>query len=163
VLRSRAWALIAAVLVTVAYGVLLLVAFDPGVEQHDARELVADSDDAEAFLIADLFFPLVYGGLLPLAMWRFSADRWARVAALLLVAAAPVDWLENILLLTSTDEVSENAVDAAHVASWVNVVLFTAGAVPGLVLLVRAVQAVRSPTPSTTAPTDSDSPPSGTR
>jgi hypothetical protein len=54
-----------------------------------------------------------------------------------------VDWVENVMLLTATDEVSESAVDAAHVAGWVNVVLFTAGALPGLVLLVRALRALR--------------------
>jgi hypothetical protein len=142
--RSRAGALIAAALAVIGYGVLLLAAFDPGVEQLDAAELVERSDDAREFLIADLFFPVVYGALLPLAMWRFTEQRWARVAALLLVAAAPVDWLENVLLLTATDEVSESAVDVAHVASWVNVVLFTAGALPGLVLLYRAVRVLRS-------------------
>jgi hypothetical protein len=161
-LRSRAGALIAAALGVIAYGVLLLVAFDPGVERLDADEL-ARSGDANAFLIADLVFPVLYGALLPLAMWRFSAERWARVAALLLVAAGLVDWVENALLLAATDEVSESAVDAGHVAGWVNVVLFTAGALPGLVLLVRAVQAVRKPMPTTTAPTESESPPSGTR
>jgi hypothetical protein len=161
-LRSRAGALLAAALGVIAYGVLLLVAFDPGVEQLDADEL-ARSDDANPFLIADLVFPVLYGALLPFAMWRFSAERWARVAALLLVAAGLVDWVENALLLTATDEVSESAVDAGHVAGWVNVVLFTAGALPGLLLLVRAVQAVRRPIPSTTAPTESESPPSGTR
>jgi len=144
--RSSAWALIAAVAATVAFGVLLLVAFDPGVEQLDARELVADSDDAEAFLIADLFYPLIYGGLLPLAMWRFGAERWAKVAALFLVAAGLMDWVENTLLLTATDSVSEGAVDAGHVAGIVNIGLFALGALPGLVLLIRAVQAVRSPT-----------------
>jgi hypothetical protein len=141
--RSRAWALIAAALAVIAYGVLLLVAFDPGVEMLDAGELVADSDDARAFLIADLFFPVLYGAVLPLAMWRFGAERWVRVAAVLLVAAGLVDWVENVMLLTATDEVSESAVDAAHVAGWVNVVLFTAGALPGLVLLVRALPALR--------------------
>jgi hypothetical protein len=160
--QSRAKALIAATLTVVACGILLLVAFDPRVERLDPPEL-AESDDANAFLIADLFFPVVYGALLPLAIWRFSRERWASAAALLLAAAGLVDWVENTLLLTSTDAPSEGAVDAGHVAGWVNVVLFTAGALPGLVLLVRAVQAVRRPTPSTTAPTDSDSPPSGTR
>jgi hypothetical protein len=139
--RARAKALLAATAVVVAYGVVLLTAFDPGVEMLDAGEL-ARSDDANAFLIADLFFPVLYGILLPLAMWRFSAARWARIAAFLLAAAGLIDWVENTLLLTATDSPSESAVDAGHVAGWVNVVVFTAGAVPGLVLLVRAIRVV---------------------
>jgi hypothetical protein len=141
--RSRAKALLAATAVVLAYGLVLLVAFDPGVEMLDADEL-ARSDDAVPFLVADLFFPLVYGALLPLAMWRFSAALWARIAALLFVAAGLIDWAENILLLTATDSPSEGAVDAGHVAGWVNVVVFTAAALPGLVLLVRAFRALRA-------------------
>jgi hypothetical protein len=140
---ARAKAVIGAFAAVLAYGIVLLVAFDPGVEQLDAREL-ASSDDANAFLIADLFFPLLYGGLLPLAMWRFGAERWVRVAALLLAAAGLLDWIENTLLLSATDSASEGAVDAGHVAGWVNLVVFAAGALPGLVLLARAARVLRS-------------------
>lgn len=161
--RSRAKTLVAASAAVIAYGLVLLIAFEPDVEMLDAGELAA-SDDAVPFLVADLFFPLVYGALLPLAIWRFAQERWAKAAALLLALAGLVDWLENVLLLTSTGSASEGAVDAGHVAGWVNVVLFTAGALPGLVLLARAVrQAVSRPIPSTTAPTDSETPPSGIR
>jgi hypothetical protein len=141
--RARAKFLLAAAAAVIAYALLLLIAFNPDVEMLDAAEL-AESDDAASFLVADLFFPPVYGILLPLAMWRFSAARWARIAALLLVVAGVVDWAENILLLTATDSPSEGAVDAGHAAGWVNVVLFTAGALPGLVLLVRAIRALRA-------------------
>jgi hypothetical protein len=141
--RSRAKALLAANAAVLAFGLVLLLAFDPGVERLDAGEL-ARSDDAVPFLVADLFFPLLYGALLPLAMWRFSAERWARIAALLFVAAGLIDLLENALLLTATDSPSESAVDAGHVVGWVNVAVFTAAALPGLVLLVHAIRALRA-------------------
>ena len=142
--RSRAKALLWAAAATIAYGAFLLLAFDPGVEMLDPDELVAEQDDARAFLIADLFFPLIYGALLPLAIWRYSEERWARIAALLFVAAGLVDWLENGLLLSATDSPSEGAVDAAHAAGIVNLVLFTAAALPGLVLLYRAFRELRA-------------------
>jgi hypothetical protein len=141
--RSRAKALLAGAATVIAYGLVLLIAFEPDVEMLDAAELAA-SDDAVPFLVADLFFPVIYGILLPLTMWRFSAERWVKVAALLFVVAGDVDWLENVLLLTATGSVSEGAVDAAHVAGWVNVVLFTAAALPGLVLLWRAIRVLRA-------------------
>ena len=141
--RSRAKALLAVTAAVLAYGLVLLIVFDPGVEMLDADEL-ARSDDANPFLIADLFFPILYGVVLPLAMWRFSAARWARIAALLFVVAGMIDWAENILLLTATDSPSEGAVDAGHVAGWVNVVVFTAAALPGLWLLVQAIRALRA-------------------
>jgi hypothetical protein len=137
--RSRAKALLAATAAVIAYGLVLLIAFDPGVETLDAGELAA-SDDAVPFLVADLFFPLLYGAVLPLAMWRFSGERWARAAALLFAAAGLIDWVENTLLLSATDAPSEGAVDAGHVAGWVNIVLFSSAALPGLVLLARAIR-----------------------
>jgi hypothetical protein len=141
--RSRAKALLAATAAVVAYGLVLVIAFDPDVEMLDAAEL-ARSDDAVPFLVADLFFPPLYGILLPLAMWRFSAARWARIAALLLATAGLIDWVENTLLLTATDSPAQGAVDAGHVAGWVNVVVFTAGALPGLVVLARAIRVLRA-------------------
>jgi hypothetical protein len=134
---------VAASAAVIAYGLALLIAFEPDVEMLDAAELAA-SDDAVPFLVADLFFPPIYGILLPLAMWRFGAERWVKIAALLLVAAALVDWAENVPLLTATDSVSEGAVDVGHAAGWVNIVLFTAGALPALVLLVRAARVLRA-------------------
>jgi hypothetical protein len=160
--RARAKFLLAAAAAVIAYGLVLLIVFDPGVEMLDAGEL-SESDDAVPFLVADLFFPVLYSILLPLAMVRFSSARWVVVAAALLFFAGDFDWVENALLLTATDSPSEGAVDAAHVVGWINVVVFTAGALPALVLLWRAIQAVRSPIPSTTAPIESERPPSGTR
>jgi hypothetical protein len=139
--RSRAKFLVAATAAVIAYGLVLLIFFDPDVEMLDAAEL-AESDDAVAFLVADLFFPPLYGILLPLAMVRFSTARWVFVAAALLFVAGDVDWAENIMLLIATDSTSEGLVDAAHVAGWINIVLFTAGALPGLVLVARALRLV---------------------
>ena len=131
-------------LATLAFGIVLLIAFDPGVELVDASELVERRDDARAFLITDFFFMALYGTLLPLTMWRFGRPAtWVKAAALLLVAASLVDVLENTLLLASAGSISEGRVDAAHIAGIVNIVLFTAGALPGLVLLVRAVRLLR--------------------
>jgi hypothetical protein len=160
--RARAKFLLWATAAVIAYGLVLLIFFEPDVETLDAGEL-AESDDAVPFLVADLFFPPLYGILLPLAMVRFSRARWVLVAAGLLFLAGDVDWAENVMLLIATDSANQSLVDAAHVAGWVNIVLFTAGALPGLVLVWRAIQALRRPMPSTTAPTDSESPPSGTR
>lgn len=127
-----------------AFGLVLLVAFDPGVELVDARELVERQDDARAFLIVDYFFMALYGTLLPLTMWRFGRpDTWVKVAALLLVAASLIDVVENTLLLTSTGSVSEGRVDAAHVFGLLNVFVFAAGALPGLVLIARAIRVLR--------------------
>ena len=144
-MRRQARDFLIVALAVLAFGIVLLIAFDPGVELVDASELVERRDDARAFLIADYFFMALYGTLLPLTMWRFGRPAtWVKVAALLLVAASLVDVVENTLLLTSTDSVSEGAVDAAHVVGIVNVFLFAAGALPGLVLLVRAVRVLRS-------------------
>ena len=138
---ARAKFLLWATAAVIAYGLVLLIFFEPDVETLSAAEL-AESDDAVPFLVADLFFPPLYGILLPLAMLRFSSARWALVAAGLLFVAGDVDWAENIMLLIATDSASEGLVDAAHVAGWVNIVLFTAGALPGLVLVAQAIRTV---------------------
>ena len=143
--RREASDLVIVAVAVLAFSAVLLVAFEPGVELVDADELVERQDEARAFLITDYFFMALYGTLLPLTMWRFGRPAtWVKVAALLLVAASLVDVVENTLLLTSTGSVSEGRVDAAHIAGIVNIVLFTAGALPGLVLLVRAVRVLRS-------------------
>jgi hypothetical protein len=141
--RRDAKLLLAATAAVIAYGLFLLVVFNPDVEMLDAAEL-AESDDAVPFLVADLFFPVLYGILLPLAMVRFSAARWVLVAAALLFLAGDLDWVENAMLLTATDSPAEDAVDAAHVVGWANVIVFTAGALPGLVLAWRALRALRA-------------------
>ena len=149
-IRSRALAVLGAFALTLAYGLLLAAAFEADVQEAGAAELVSRSDDARSFLIADLFFPLIYGVLSPLAQWRFgraltggSPPRWIAAAALLLAGAAVCDWTENVLLLTATDRPSEGAVDAAHVVAWPKIVLFVAGAVLAIVVVVRAVRELR--------------------
>ncbi|HEX2231738.1 MAG TPA: hypothetical protein VHG69_00045 [Thermoleophilaceae bacterium] len=139
--RSRARFLLWATAAVIAYGLVLLIFFEPDVETLDAAEL-AESDDAVPFLVADLFFPVLYGIVLPLTMVLFSRARWVMVAAALLLLAGVLDWAENVLLLTATDTPSESTVDAGRVASWVNLVLFAAGALPGLVLVARAIRTV---------------------
>ena len=141
--RSSAKALVAAAAAVIAYGLVLLIFFDPSVERLDAGEL-AESDDAVPFLVADLFFPLLYSILLPLAMVRFSSARWVLVAAALLFFAGDFDWAENVMLLMASDSPSEGTVDAGHVAGWVNIVLFTAGALPALLLVWRAIRVLRT-------------------
>src|SRR5919106_1001643 len=72
-LRSRALFVVACFATTLAFGLVLLFAFDPDVQGIDADELVERAGDARAFLIADLFFPLLYGVLSPIAQLRFGA------------------------------------------------------------------------------------------
>lgn len=109
---------------TLALGIFLLIAFDSGVQQLDADELVADRDDARAFLIADYFFIALYAVLSPLAIWRFGTALGAarptsiRLAPLFLAAGGLFDAIENTLLLSATGSVSEGAVDAAHAAAF---------------------------------------------
>ena len=148
--RRSAWAVVALFLATVLYGVLLLLAFEPDVQQADAAELVARSDDARAFLIADLFFPLIYGVLSPIAQWRFgrsltgsSPPRWVATAAILLALAGLCDWTENVLLLTATGSESPDAVDAAHAVAVPKVAFFVAGGLLALAVLVRALRELR--------------------
>ena len=143
-MRKPARDYVAVAAATLGFGLVLLVAFEPGVELVDADELVERRDDARPFLIVDYLFMALYGTLLPLTMWRFGRPAtWVKICALLLVAASLLDVVENTLLLTSTDSVSEDAVDTAHVVGIVNVVVFTAGALPGLPLLWRAVRELR--------------------
>jgi hypothetical protein len=141
--RRRAKFLLAATAAVIAYGLVLLIFFDPDVEMLDAAEL-AESDEAVPFLVADLFFPVLYGILLPLAMVRFSSARWVIVAAALLFVAGDIDWAENVLLLMATDSADQSLVDAGHVAGWVNIVVFTPAALAGLVLVWRAFRVVRA-------------------
>ena len=148
--RGTAWPVVALFVATIAFGVFLLLVFEPDVQEADAAELVARSDDARAFLIADLFFPLIYGVLSPLAQWRFgrsltggSPPVWVAAAAILLVLAALCDLSENALLLSGTDSESPGAVDAAHAIAVPKIAFFVAGAVLSVAVLVRAVVELR--------------------
>jgi hypothetical protein len=133
--------------VTVAVAALLLVAFEPEIQTVSAEELVARSDDARAFLIADYVFVLCYAVLSPIAIWLFGSalaggkpPPWIQLAALALIAAGLVDATENALLLSATDSVSEGAVDAAHALEIPKVGLFVLGAALAIAVNVRAAR-----------------------
>ena len=135
---------------TLALGIVLLIAFEPEIQTIDADELVARSDDARAFLIADYVFVAFYAILSPLAIWRFgsaltggSPPGWIKLTALLLMAAGLVDATENTLLLSATDSESEGAVDAAHALEIPKVILFVSGTLLAIVANLRAVKALR--------------------
>ena len=146
-LRTGPVAVLAMFVATLALGIVLLVAFDPDVQTIDAEELVARKDDARAFLIADYVFVTFYAILSPLAIWRFGRSLgggtppgWIKLTALLLMAAGVVDATENTLLLSATDSVSEDAVDAAHGLEIPKVALFVAGAALAVAVNIRAVK-----------------------
>jgi hypothetical protein len=155
-LRSRAWLVVVCFALTLAYGLLLAFAFEPDVQEIDVAELVDRRGDARAFLIADLFFPLLYGLLSPIAQLRFGAalrgrggpnesrpPRWIIAAALLLAGAGLFDLTENVLLLSATGSESQGTVDAAHTVAVPKVILFVAGALLALLVLARAVSVLR--------------------
>ena len=148
-IRPRALAVLAAFAASLALGIVLLIAFDPSVQTVSAEELVERRDDARAFLAADYFFVLLYAVVSPVAIWRFGGalpggrPRWIAAAALLLVAAGLVDAIENTLLLSATDSVSEGAVDTAHALEIPKIGLFVAGLMLAIAANVRAVQTLR--------------------
>jgi hypothetical protein len=153
-LRSRAWLVVACFAATVAFGLTLLFAFEPDVQGIDADELVERKGEARAFLIADLFFPVIYGLLSPIAQLRFGAalaaakgesqsPRWIVASAVLLAGAAVFDLAENVLLLSATGSESQGRVDAAHAVAVPKVVLFVAGALLALLVLARAMSVLR--------------------
>jgi len=154
-LRRNARLVLAAFLATLAYGLLLTIAFEPDVQQADAAELVDRADDARAFLIADLFFPLLFGLLVPLALLRFGASlsrregggsgppRWIVAAAASLAVSGIFDWAENALLLSATGSESEGAVDAAHLVAIPKIAFFVVGAALSLLALARAIGVLR--------------------
>ena len=155
-LRGRAWASVGVIAATVVVGLVLLVAFEPGIQTLDADELVAERDDARAFLVPDFAFAVLYGFVAPVVHWRFGAalyglvvPTWVKAAAALLALAGLVDLVENILLYSATDAVSEGAVDTAHAIKPVALVAFPIGAVLSLVLGWRAVQVLRGANPAT--------------
>ena len=142
--RTRFFVAVAA---TVAYGVFLLLAFEVDVQQDTAAELVARADDARSFLVADLFFPLLYALLVPLAALAFARASyggggpiWARAAAASLVIGGLCDWGENILLLASLETESPNRVDAAHAIAVPKLVFSGLGALGVLALFYRAIR-----------------------
>ena len=138
---------LAAVAAAVAYGVFLLLSFEVDVQQDSAADLVARDDDARSFLVADLFFPPIYGFLVPLAALAFARRSyggaepiWVKAAAASLVIAGLCDWGENILLLASLETESPNRVDAAHAIAIPKLVFFGLGTLGMLALLYRAIR-----------------------
>ena len=147
---TRAIPVLAAFVATLILGIVLLVAFEPDVQTAAASDLVARRDDARAFLIADYFFILLYAVLSPIVIWRFgrvvgggSPPTWISLGALLLIAAGLVDATENTLLLSATDSVSEDTVDAAHALEIPKVTLFVAGALLAVAVNFRAAKTLR--------------------
>lgn len=123
------------------------VAFDPEVQTIGADILVERRDDARAFLIVDYLFIAVYAVLSPIAQLRFGhalggLGRWLRLAPILLVAAGIVDAVENALLLSATDSVSEGTVETAHALAVPKVVLFVCAVLLSVGVLARAIRAL---------------------
>ena len=144
--RRRAPAVLAAFVASLLVALVLAVAFDPGVQTVGARELVDRQDDARAFLAGDFLFVLLYAVVSPIVLWRFgraAASRWAAAAAVLLALAGLVDLTENVLLLSATDTVSADAVDAAHGLEVPKVGLFVAGLIPAIVANWQAARSLR--------------------
>ena len=144
-LKRRAWLVIALFVATVVYGVVLLAAFEPEVQDLAATELFARSDDARAFLIADLVFPLLYGVGSSIAQWRLGRrltgarpPRLFIAAILALSTAAVFDLTENILLLAALASDSSGPVSVAHAIAVPKVIAFVAGAVLTLPVVARA-------------------------
>jgi hypothetical protein len=150
ILRGRALIVLGLFAATFVMGMVLLVAFEPDVQQDSASELVARSDDARAFLVADYVFIALYAIATPVALWRFGsaldAGRpvWIVAAAALLFACGLVDATEDTLLLSATGEVSEDTVDTAHALAVPKIVLFGAGIVLTIVANLRALRVVRT-------------------
>jgi len=149
-LRGRALAVLALFGVTTVYGVMLLIAFEPGVQHDSAAELVARGDDAKAFLIADYLFIVLFAVAMPLALWRFGAaleggrpPLWILIAVGLLVLCGLVDVGENSLLYSATDSVSPDSVDDAHALALPKLALFGGGLVLTIVAAVRALRVLR--------------------
>jgi hypothetical protein len=148
ILRGRALIVLGLFAASLVMGMVLLVAFDPSVQQDSASEIVTRSDDARAFLIADYVFIALYALASPIALWRFGSvlepgrPPWIVAAALLLLAAGAVDATENALLLSATGSVSPDTVDTAHSLRVPKLALSGAGLVLTIVANVKALQVV---------------------
>ena len=149
-LRARAWLVLGVFIASVAYGVMLVAAFDPSVQNLDSGELFARTDDARAFLVADLFFPLLYGLGFPITAWRFGRcltrgrPPWFFVAAsLALATGAVLDLVENALLLVAVDRESPALVDTAHVIAVPKLLAGVTGNLLALAVVGRAVLSLR--------------------
>jgi hypothetical protein len=144
---TRAKPVVVTFFAALALGIVLLIFFEPDVQQAGAAELVERKDDARAFFAADYVFILLYAVASPIAIARYGASLgaarpwWLVAAVVLLPLAGLVDAAENTILLTATDSVSEGAVDAAHALAIPKVVLFVAGTACSIAVLVKAIRA----------------------
>ena len=147
--RARARAVAGTFGAALALGILLLLFFEPDVQQAEPAELVARKDDARAFFAADYVFILLYAIASPFAISRFGAAHdgpnpwWLTAAVILLPLAGLVDATENALLLSGTDSVSQDAVDFAHALAIPKIALFVAGTACSIAVLVRAIRVLR--------------------
>lgn len=147
--RARARAVVATFGAALVLGIVLLVFFEPDVQQAEPGELVARKDDARAFFAVDFVFILLYAIASPWAISRFGAAHdgpnpwWLTAAVILLPLAGLVDATENALLLSSTGSVSPDAVDLAHGLAIPKIALFVAGTACSIAVLARAVRTLR--------------------
>lgn len=145
-METRSKAVVATYFAAVVLGIVLVVFFEPDVQQAGAAELVERKDDARAFFAADYVFILVYALASPLAIARYGATLaggrpwWLTAAIVLLPLAGLVDAAENAILLSATGSESEGAVDAAHALAVPKTVLFLAGAACSTVVLVKTLR-----------------------
>jgi hypothetical protein len=146
-----AWVVIAVFLASVIYGLVLLAAFDPGVQGLDPAELFDRKDDARAFLVADFFFPLLYGLAFPTAAWRFGRwltggrpPWWCIAATVALALGGVLDLIENVLLLDAIDNESTDLVDTAHAIATPKLVAGGVGDLLAIVVVIRAALSLRA-------------------
>jgi uncharacterized membrane protein len=148
--RSRASAVILIFVLTLMLGVILVTAFNPSIQTMPASDLVHHRTDARAFLLVDYGFIALYALLSPIAFWRFGRElgetkppMWIQITVSLLVLAGLLDLAENSLLLSSTTSQNRQAVDAAHALSIALNVLFFAGVLMSVFVVVKAARALQ--------------------
>lgn len=152
-LRRHALLVLASFVASLAVGLLLLAAFDPEVQTLSAAELVERRDSARSFLAADYLFVALYAVLSPLAIRRFgralgagAAPRWIVLAAALLAVAGLFDAVENALLWSASDQVSDDTVQAAHAVAVPKLIFFAVATLLALAVNGVALRAVRAAT-----------------
>jgi len=146
--RRRAWIVVRVFVITAVLGVILLAAFNPSIQTMTASELAHHKSDARSFLFVDYGFIALYAVLAPMAIWRFGRELretrpppvWVLITVSLLVLAGLLDLAENSLLLSSTISQNPQAVDVAHVLSITLNVLFVAGVLMSVCVVVVAAR-----------------------
>jgi hypothetical protein len=104
----------------------------------------------------DYGFIALYALLSPIAIWRFGRELreskppvWVQITVTLLVLAGLLDLAQDSLLLSSTTSSNRQAVDAAHAVSLGLNVLFFAGVLMSVFVVVRAARTLMTrPQPS---------------